>query len=268
MRRNYLFIIMLFVSTVLLLAACGAGDDQDETGDQAAETNDEETEDQTQLIMGTSADYPPFESYNPEGDIVGFDIDLANYIADELGVELDIRDMGFDGLIGALQSGRVDMVISGMSADEDRRENVDFSIDYHHSGEMFVTQEDSDLTSLDDLDGTTIGVQLGSIQQEGAKALQEEYDFEVKALDEAQGLIQELLTNRIDAAYLDKEVALGFIEAQGLTGFDDPSRLTPGMAVAFPKDSDLVEQVDEIIEQAIETGVLAEWEAEWLSEAE
>lgn len=274
MKRNYLLIIMLFVSTVLVLAACGTDDDQEEPSNQAAETNDEndegneETEEQTQLIMGTSADYPPFESRNSQGDIVGFDIDLANYIADELGVELEIRDMDFSGLIGALQSGRVDMVISGMSTDEERRQNVDFSIEYHESSEMFVTVPDSDITSLDDLNDTTIGVQLGSIQEEGAATHQETYDFEVHTLDDAQGLIQELLSNRIDAVYLDREVALGFIEAQDLIGFDDPTRATPGMAVAFPIGSDLVEQVDEIIEQAIETGLLAEWEEEWLSDAE
>lgn len=269
MKRNRVVIILLLASFVFVLSACGSSTKDGTQSDQTSESSDEgnnEAGDQTKLVMGTSADYPPFESRNPEGDIVGFDIELANYIADELGLELEIRDMSFDGLIGALQAERVDMVISGMSADEDRRQNVDFSVEYHHSGEMFVTQKDSDLTSLDDLNGTTIGVQLGSIQQEGAEGLQEEYDFEIKALDDAQALIQELLTDRLDAVYLDKEVALGFIEAQDLIGFDDPSGTTPGMAVAFPKGSDLVEKIDTIIEQAIDTGVLAEWEAEWLSE--
>lgn len=264
MKKNYLLLVTLMMMFVLVLAACGTTDDPGTVND--AENGDVEENSDKKLVMATSADYPPFESRNPQGEIVGFDIEIANYIADELGMELEIRDMNFDGLIGALQANRVDMVISGMSADEDRRKNVDFSIEYHRSGEMFVSLKDAAFTSLDDLNGTIIGVQLGSIQQEGAATLQEDYDFEVKALDDAQGLIQELLNNRVDAVYLDKEVALGFIQDQDLAGFDDPSGTTPGMAVALPKGSDLVEQVDAILEQAIETGKLAEWEAEWLSE--
>lgn len=247
MKKKALYVVGLLLIVGLFLTACG--EDEKET-----------------LIMGTSADYPPFESRNPQGEIVGFDIDLANYIADELGFELEIRDMDFNGLVGALQADRIDVAISGMSADEDRRKNVDFSVEYHRSGEVFVTQKGDEMTSLDDLNGMTIGVQLGSIQQEGAVTLQEEYEFDVHTLDDAQGLIQELLSNRIDAVYLDREVALGFIKSQDLIGFDDPSGTTPGMAVAFPKGSELVDKVNEVIEQAIETGELAKWEAEWFSE--
>src|SRR5690554_5725982 len=102
-------------ASALLLAACGQ--EQSESG----------SAEQKQVFeMGTSAEFAPFESRNPQGDIVGFDIDLANYIADELGVELEITDMKFDGLIGALQNDRVDLVLAGMSATDARKENVDF----------------------------------------------------------------------------------------------------------------------------------------------
>src|SRR5690606_9182736 len=186
---------------------------------------------------------------NPQGDIVGFDIDLANYIADELGVELKITDMKFDGLIGALQNDRVDLVLAGMSATDARKENVDFSTEYNHSGEMFVSQKGSGLETLEDLEGLTVGVQLGTIQEEGAKSIIEEeaIDFELKALDDSGALIQEILSGRIDAAYMDKQVALGYIEAQGLDAFDDPTTASPGMAVAFPKGSDLVEEVNAVL---------------------
>src|SRR5690606_32280649 len=125
--------------------------------------------------------------------------------------ELEIEDMNFDGLIGALQANRVDMVMAGMSATEERKKNVDFSIEYHRSGEMFIVQKDSGIDSLDDLQGKIVGVQLGTIQEEGADLLSEEYGFEVKKLDTANVLIQELITGRIDVGYLDKEVALGII---------------------------------------------------------
>ncbi|MBM7540370.1 transporter substrate-binding domain-containing protein [Amphibacillus cookii] len=265
-NKRQWFIVMLAILSIALMA-CGSND---ELPDVEQDTGDEEAlgdlEERDTLIMATSADFPPFETRNTEGEIVGFDIDLAEHIADELGYDLEIRDMNFDGLIGALQAGRADMVLSGMSATDSRRENVDFSIEYNRSGEMFVTQQDSDVTSIEDLEGKTVGVQLGTIQQEGAELLQEDYDFEIHTLDEAQALIQELLSNRIDVAYLDKEVALGFIDAQDLTGFDDPTTASPGMAVAFPKGSELVEDVNNVLEQAMESGWLEDLQKEWLTQ--
>lgn len=254
MKKFGLFITLILS---LVLAACGQSSDSENAGTE---------EGKKVLTMGTSADFAPFESRNASGDVEGFDIDLANYIADELGYELEIEDMKFDGLIGALQAKRVDLVLSGMSATEKRAQNVDFSTQYHHSGEMFITLKDSDITTLEDLKGKTVGVQLGTIQEEGARKLQETVEFEVKAVDNATILIQELQSNRIDVAYLDKSVATGYINEQDLAGFDDPTTSSPGMAVAFPKGSDLVEDVNQVLKEMEENGKLEELKAKWLTE--
>lgn len=251
------FGLLITLILTLVLAACGQNN---ESG------NGEAGEDKKVLTMGTSADFAPFESRNTSGEVEGFDIDLAKYIADELGYELKIEDMKFDGLIGALQANRVDLVLSGMSATEKRAQNVDFSTQYHHSGEMFITLKDSEVTTLEQLEGKTVGVQLGTIQEEGARKLQETVDFEIKAIDNATILIQELLSNRIDVAYLDKSVATGYINEQGLTGFDDPTTSSPGMAVAFPKGSELVDEVNQVLKEMEENGKLEELKAKWLSE--
>lgn len=254
MKKSYL---LAGGVSALLLTACG----QEDTATGAAEQKEV-------LEMGTSAEFAPFESRNPQGDIVGFDIDLANYIADELGVELKITDMKFDGLIGALQNDRVDLVLAGMSATDARKENVDFSTEYNHSGEMFVSQKGSGFETLEDLEGLTVGVQLGTIQEEGAKSIIEDeaIDFELKALDDSGALIQEILSGRIDAAYMDKQVALGYIEAQGLDAFDDPTTASPGMAVAFPKGSDLVDEVNAVLAEMEESGKLDELKDKWLTD--
>lgn len=243
----------LFASTALFLGACG------EVSSDASKSEEKVLE------MGTSAEFPPFESRDASGEFVGFDIDMANYIAEELGYELKITDMKFDGLIGALQNDRVDMVIAGMSATEARKENVDFSTEYHFSGEMFVTAKGSDVQSIEDLEGKTVGVQLGTIQEEGAKAIiqEEGITFELKALDDSGALIQEILSGRIDAAYMDKEVAKGYIEAQDLSAFDDPTTSSPGMAVAFPKGSDLVEKINAVIAEMEESGEMAKLKEKW-----
>ena len=248
--------------SAMVLSACGS----DETS-KTEENGSEGTSEKKVLEMATSADFPPFESRDTEGNFEGFDIDLANYIADELGYELKIQDMKFDGLIGALQSDRIDMVLSGMSATDDRKENVDFSLEYNRSGEMFITLKDSEVKTLEDLEGLKVGVQLGTIQEDGAKKIQEDtVDFELKAVDNANVLIQELLSNRIDVAYMDKAVAKGYIAEQDLAGFDDPTTSSPGMAVAFPKGSELVKEVNAVLEEAEESGKLQELKDKWLTE--
>ncbi|WBL14851.1 basic amino acid ABC transporter substrate-binding protein [Sutcliffiella sp. NC1] len=248
------FLTMVTVFAILLLTACGQGQGQGE-----------ETK---KLLMGTSADFPPFETRDNKGEIVGFDIDLAKYIATELGYELEIQDMNFDGLVGALQANRVDFVASGMSATDTRKESVDFSDEYHRSGEMFVTLKDSELKGMADLEGKHIAVQLGTIQEEGAKKLAEKINLEIKVLDKVPNMIQELKSGRVDGVYLDKAVGQGYVKELDLAGFDDESEGTPGMAIAFPKGSELIEDFNRIIAEMQENGELAKLHQKWIAEEE
>ena len=248
--------------SAFVLSACGESSATNNGGSEAEGSDEKKV-----LEMATSADFPPFESRDTAGNFEGFDIDLANYIADELGYELKIQDMKFDGLIGALQTDRIDMVLSGMSATDDRKQNVDFSTEYNHSGEMFITLKDSEIKTLEDLKNKKVGVQLGTIQEDGANKIKKEtVDFELKAVDNSNVLIQELLSKRIDVAYMDKAVAQGYIEEQNLAGFDDPTTSSPGMAVAFPKGSELTEKVNAVLKEAEENGKLQELKDKWLKE--
>ncbi|MCU9612399.1 transporter substrate-binding domain-containing protein [Caldibacillus lycopersici] len=256
--KKWVISSFLLVIVIGMLAACGTAEKSNGSSSGSGEKKI--------LKMATSADFPPFESYDAEGNFEGFDIELAHIIADELGYELQIEDMQFDGLIGALQSGRVDMVLSGMSADEKRKENVDFSMEYHRSGEMFISQPDAGIDKIDDLQGKVVGVQLGTIQEEGADELSEQYGFEVKKVDNATILIQELVSGRIDVAYMDKTVATGYIKAQGFVGFDDPTTSSPGMGIAFPKGSELVDDVNKVLEELKANGKIAELEEKWIKE--
>lgn len=256
MKKIILFITLMF--TLVVITACGQNNKDGANG--------EKTSGKKILTMATSADFAPFESRDPSGKVVGFDIDLANNIADELGYKLEIKDMKFDGLVGALQAKRVDMVLAGMSATEKRKKNVDFSTAYNHSGETFMTLKDSSIKTIDDLKGKTLGVQLGTIQEEGAKELQKKVDFTIKPLDNATTLVQELITKRIDVAYIDKSVGTGYIKAQGLAGFDDPTTSSPGMAVAFPKGSKLTADVNKVLTKMEKDGKLQKLKDKWLKD--
>lgn len=255
-------ILSLMMLLIGLLAACGTSEQQGTSGDQG------DTE-KKKLVMGTSADYPPFEFIDTKSGIekfVGLDIELAQYIADELGYELEIKDMNFDGLIGSLQSNRVDFVAACMSATEERKKNVDFSDIYYHSGEIIVTLKGSKVKSVDDLKGKKLGVQLGSIQEDAADKLAGEIQgLEVKKLNKLPELIQELKTERIDAVIIDQVVGEGYLENQkDLAGFVLETE-DVGTAIAFPKDSELVDDFNKVIAEMKESGKLDEIINKWIA---
>ena len=110
------------------------------------------TKKQTELIMATNAEFPPYEYY--DGDkIVGIDAEIAQAIADELGATLVIEDMQFDSILASVQTGKADMGVAGMTITEDRLQNVDFSIPYATAMQVIIVPEDSDITTPDDLAG-------------------------------------------------------------------------------------------------------------------
>lgn len=112
------------------------------------------------LVMGTNAEFPPYEFR--EGDqIVGIDAEMAAAVAEKLGMELKIEDMAFDAIIPALSSGKVDMGVAGMTVTEDRLMSVNFSDTYATAKQVIIVTEDSEITGVADLTGKTIGVQQG-----------------------------------------------------------------------------------------------------------
>ncbi|NLE13501.1 MAG: transporter substrate-binding domain-containing protein [Clostridiales bacterium] len=114
------------------------------------------------LVMLTNAGFPPFE-YVSEGAVCGVDVDIAREIAAELGVELEIQDMDFDGIIGAIKSGKGDLGIAGMSVTEERLKNVDFSVNYVDSKLVILVKDgNTEITGADTLSGKKIGVQSGT----------------------------------------------------------------------------------------------------------
>ena len=162
------------------------------------------------LVVGTSADYPPYEFHtmaNGKDEIVGFDIDVAKEVAKDLGVELEVKDMDFDGLLVALQAGKVDMVFAGMTPTYERKENADFSDIYYSATHRFILRsgEEGSVKSFDDLKGKKIGVQKGSIQEGIAK---ENFDeANIKSLAKVTDLVLDLKNKKVDAILIEEGVA-------------------------------------------------------------
>lgn len=220
------------------------------------------------IIMGTSPDFPPYETVDAinNGEIVGLDIDIAKHITRELGYELKIASMDFSGLIAALQSGRVDFVMSGMSATEERMNSVDFSIPYYFARNTIIAKESNAIVNIEQLQGKIIGAQLGSVQEFFAESV--EGVAEVRKLNKIADLIQEINSNRIDAAIVEDAVAIDMTNANsGLTLSYIPAEEDEnGYAIAFPKGSEYTAEFNKVIKQMQEDGTIDELLQKWFPE--
>ena len=150
------------------------------------------------LVMGTNATFKPFE-YKEGDKVVGFDVELASEIAKEMGAELKIEDMSFDGLLPALESGQIDLAVAGMSVTEERAKNALFSDSYYVASQQIIVKEESPIRNRYELVGKKIGVQLGTT---GDQMAQQINGAKVIQFPTAPSVLQELVSGRLDAAIL------------------------------------------------------------------
>lgn len=243
------------------LVGCGNKSSDNSGGNQTAL---EQIKKNKKLVVATSPDYPPFEfmvSENGKSKIVGADIDLAQKIADKLGVELELKAMDFDALVPALQAGKVDMVITGMTPNEKRKKAVDFS-DIYFKGENAVIVNAKDagkFTSEDQLKKAKLGVQKGSTQETYVKDNLKVTNY--KALVAVPDLIADMKNGNIDAIVLNSKVAgINVTKYDGIKVVEN-LKLTSGgdeeaMAVAIKKgdNADLIKLTNEVIKELQDSG--------------
>jgi len=204
------FALLMALLMVLSLVACG------QTAEPAAEGEDAaDPAALTELILGTSADYAPFEFMYPDasGNLIygGIDVSVAQYIADEMGVELKVENMGFDYLLASLEKGDFDMVIAAMEATDERKQSADFSDPYYTDmPPMILVKKDAadSYKTLADFAGKSVGAQTATTkldiindQMEGANAV---------SLQVVTDLINDLVNNKLDAVVLDGAVAMEY----------------------------------------------------------
>lgn len=216
------------------------------------------------LVMVTSADYPPYEfrdTATGKNEIIGFDVDIAKRITQELGFELEIRDSDFNGLIPALQAGRADFVMAGMTPTPERKKNVDFSDFYYEAKNTIVAKKGSNLKKPEDLAGKKVGVQLGSIQEKEAKKFK---DVKLASLNKTSEIIQEIKSGRIKAAIIEDTIAKGFIANNSDLEFKTiPNTEASGSAIAFPKGSKRVADFNRILQKIKDSGELESLVKKW-----
>ncbi len=225
-----------------LLAACGA---------KAPASGLEAIKKAGKLVLGTSADFPPYEFHATKDGadaIVGFDIAIAAQIAKDLGVALEIKDMKFDGLLAALDSGNIDLVIAGMTPTEERKKNTDFSEIYYRAEQGLIVRsaDAAKYASPESLKSAMVGAQKGAIQVGIAKTqikgmADDKADHpEVKELGKVADLVLELKNGKIEAVVVETEVAKAYAAANpdlAVAPFVFPDA-EGGSAVAVKKGSE------------------------------
>jgi len=240
----------ILVFTVFLLLGCAPAAQEDKV-----------------LTMGTNAEFAPFEFINEQNEIVGFDIDLANEIANHMGYELVIENMAFDGLIPALEANRIDVVIAAMTITEERLLEVNFSEPYFNAGQVIVVRDDNtNVTSIDDLkEGKKIAVQLGTtgdFKAQETASLKEN----ILAFPQISLAFMELETGRADAVIVDKPVADRYLKVnEGLRIVGD-TLTDEYFGIAVHKDNtQLLNQINEALEAIKESGKYDELISKWFN---
>ena len=256
MKRIVVFVSLL-AALSLVLAGCGA----------SKSANHLEAIKQAGVIkVGTSADYPPFESVDASGNKVGFDIDLMTEIAKRLGVKLEWVDMPFDSLIAAVQEGKIDASISAFNYTEERDQTIDFSDPYYTSEDAFTVAQGfaGSIVNPEDVAAYKVGVQNGTTQDDWLTdtlvadgALLEEnlfrYDRVVPAkLDLKNGRIEVMMSDYIPAQALVEQLGGLNIVYHGVLS-------TGPVNIVLPEgDKELQQAINEIIGQLQAEGFIDE----------
>ena len=279
--------LILTLAMALSVTACGGSDDTaddatdgegsgtEETADYASMTDDElkaaiTTVEGGKLTVATSPDFAPYEFYaldeNNDPQLAGFDVALAQYVADYLGLELDIIPMDFDGVLNELATGNVDLGMAGLSPDPARADAMDFSDIYYFGGQSFVTVKDkadqfTDLASANKAE-YSIGAQNGSIQYD--LAVENTPDADIVSLTKVTDIIGDLLNDKLDGAFIETAVAENYAKNYPeLVIVCDVPYDVAGSAIGVMKGNDsLMKGVNEAIAAALSDGSMDKFVAE------
>lgn len=256
-----LFLLVLSLAA-LTLAGCQPKAAPASDNAAAAESGLQKIKSAGKIVLGTSAGFPPFEFVNDQNQIVGFDMDIGQKIADKLGVKLEIKDIQFDGLIAALQAGKIDMIIAGMSITPERAQNVDFSDPYFSGGSVILVHQDTnDINSLADLKGKKVAVQLGTTQEQAAEKIE---GAEVVKLNLFTDAALQLSQKRVDAMLIDQTTAKAYASVYpNLKVVGEPfDNSEQGIAVQ-KGNKELLDEVNKVLKDLKQSGEMDQLIQKW-----
>lgn len=239
--------LVMLLSVVFMFAGCGG------------EKKEVQKVEQKVYVVGTNAEYPPFE-YMENGEVAGLDADIIKEAAKRMGIEYKWLNTNFDGLIPALQTKKVDIVIAGMSVTPERSKAVNFSVPYLTSNASIITNKNNPIKDMNDLSGKSYGVELGTTKEASARKIQ---GAEVIPFSSNTGALVALKSGKIDGMVLDESVATKFVEKNSELILVGVMEGEP-KAVAFNKDdAELCEKFNKVIEEMLQDGTIEKLRAQY-----
>ncbi|MCP1145820.1 basic amino acid ABC transporter substrate-binding protein [Lysinibacillus endophyticus] len=197
---------MLLTASSLMLAACGSSDSDSSTGSAG------EGEKITKLVAGTEATFAPFEYMDDKGNVVGIDVDILDAMTEELGIEYEIRNVGWEPVFQQVKNGELDLGASGITITDERKETFDFTEPYFEATQVLVVKEDSPITSAEDVKGKKVSVQINSTGHIAAKDLLGETNPDIMAYENLPIAIQEVINGTSEAAIGDNAVVFEYLK--------------------------------------------------------
>ena len=235
--------LLALAITAVLLAACLVGCGSSKM-----------TVTEGKLIMATNAEFPPYEYYEGE-KVVGIDAEIAEKIADKLGLEIEITDVSFDSIIPGVQSGKYDMGMAGMTVTDERKRSVNFSDSYATGIQSVIVKNDTSIKSIDDLNGKKIGVQTATT---GDIYASDDYgEDNVKRFENGAAAVAALTADKVDCVIIDNQPAKAYVDANDGLKILDTEYAVEDYAICFSKDNEeLQKKVNDALKELKEDGTV------------
>lgn len=272
LRKKTICAVLLMALVGTMAVGCGQKEEQPKQEGQQVQGEQQQgggqdAADKKEWVLAINATFPPFETIDEENNsYMGIDIDIANHVSEKLGVTFKIEDMAFNGLVNALTSGHADIIISGISPTAKRKETVDFTDSYFYPQTAIITLKDAPYTTLEALEGTTIGCSMGTTYANQAAKVE---GATVKEFDSTPLVVQDIVNGRIEAGLFDSYQAGEFVKNNDkLAMYIVPGTLVveDSYAIALPKGSPYVEEINQILAEMKADGTMDAIFAKWLGE--
>ena len=230
--------IIVLLCMIMLVAGCGKKDD-------------------SKLIMVTEAGFAPYEYYS-NGEIVGVDVDIAKEVAASMGKELVIKDIAFDSIINEVKTGKADFGAAGISYNEERAKNVDFTINYSTSKQVVIVKNDSGITNIGDINGKKIAVQLGSIADTYVSSTYK--DASVVRQKKYLAAIEDLNTGKVDCVVMDLLPAEQILKTNSGLKILDGALVEDSYGMIVKKgNKELLNNINQVLEKLKNEGKIDEY---------
>lgn len=260
--KKIIALTLVLLMAIGLLAGCGEADNTGtQNGGASGENagNAQMTLEDGKLIMSTNAAFPPYEMTTDDGGFAGIDVEIAEAIAEKLGLELEILDMDFDAALLAVNEGKSDIVMAGVTVNEDRKLVMDFSDSYATGVQVVIVKEGSDVT-MDNLGEKMIGAQRGTTGYIYASDTPDNGGYgedHVVAYDNGASAVQALMNGQVDCVIIDNAPAKEYVKANPGLALLDGEWVTENYAIGCNKgNTKLVEAINKALAELTEDGTV------------